>query len=207
MKKTLIILLCSVMFHYVSAQDHKGSIGLGVGGAAASAKDELGDKDSGFGFNFYINGMYNINENFAAGFEYNGNAVVIAGTDPQATQIEFKATILNGYLAKARYAFGNSNSRFYAGLMFGLYRIRPGEISITIFGIPSELVFEPKNTFGFAPEIGVMLGSFQIATSYHFPGKYKADISDGNGGIRAVESTYSMWQFNIGWNIGLVRNY
>jgi len=207
MKKVfLCVVLLSFVFQYSDAQDKKASLGIGFGGASASAKDLDGIKDSGFGVNFYINGMYNINENFSAGLEYNGNAVVIAGVDPAGLSLDFKASNINGILAKGRYAFGSGNGRPYAGLMFGVYKITPGSVSVSGSGSPLSLAFDSKTSFGFAPEVGVMLKSFQLSTSYHFPGKYKADVPDGSGGTTAVETTYTVWQFNIGWNIGLMDN-
>ena len=111
---------------------------------------------------------------------------------------DFEITSINGYLAKGRYHFGENNTRFFAGLMLGMYSIQPGAFNengnITIN-------FQRKMTFGFAPEIGVRLGSFQIATSYHLPGKYKADVLTGT-----YEAGYSVWQFTIGWNIEFVDN-
>lgn len=207
MKRILtVFILVFCVINLSSAQDKKASLGLGFGGASASAKDLDGIKDSGFGINFYINGMYNINENLSAGIEYNGNAVVIAGVDPNGLQLDFKASSINGILAKGRYSFGSGGAKPYAGLMFGMYKITPG--SVTISGTTSSLLlaFESKTTFGFAPEVGIMLGSFQLSTSYHLPGKYKGNVPDGNGGTIAVETTYTVWQFNIGWNIGLMDN-
>ena len=207
MKKILLVFICLFSFLIDSyAQDKKASFGIGFGGASASAKDLDGVKDSGFGVNFYINGMYNINENLSAGLEYNGNAVVIAGVDPSGLTLDFKASSINGILAKGRYAFGSGGARPFAGLMLGIYKITPG--SVTISGSTSSvlLAFESKTTFGFAPEVGIELGSFQLATSYHLPGKYTGNVPDGNGGTINVETTYSVWQFNIGWNIGLMDN-
>ena len=207
MKKILMsaFLICFLL-QTGFAQDKKASLGIGFGGAAASAKDLDGIKDSGFGFNFYLNGMYNINANLSAGIEYNGNAVVIAGVDPNGFNLDFKASSINGILAKGRYAFGSGSGRPYVGAMLGVYRITPGSVSISGSGTPLQLAFESKTSFGFAPEVGVMLRSFQLSTSYHLPGKYKAEIPDGSGGTRAVETTYTVWQFNIGWNIGLMDN-
>ena len=203
MKKTLLLLSCMIFVLIdVNAQDKKASFGIGFGGASASAKDLDGVRDSGFGFNFYINGMYNIDENLSAGLEYNGNAVVIAGVDPTGGSLDFKASSINGILAKGRYAFGSGSARPYGGLMFGLYKITPGSVTISGSTSPVQLAFEPKRTFGFAPEVGIVFGNFQLATAYHFPGKYKATLSDGT----PIETTYNVWQFNIGWNIGLMDN-
>ena len=199
MKRILFVLICiTFMSVDVSAQDKKASFGLGVGGASASAKDLDGIKDKGFGFNFYINAMYNISDNLSAGFEYNANAVVIGSIDP-SFNAELKATRLNGYLLKGRYYLGTGSARPFGGVMVGLYNIKPGEISSTTGSL--SILLDPKIVFGFAPEVGVVFNNFQLATSYHFPGKYKGEISG-----TAIESTYSMWQFNIGWNIGLMDN-
>jgi hypothetical protein len=199
--KTLLIgsLLTLCMAFAVNAQDKKASLGIGFGGAAASAKGVDGIKNSGFGLNFFINGMYNVNENISAGLEYNANIVVlgdVAGASVSATQI-------NGVLVKGRYFFGSGNARPFAGVMMGIYNIQPGEVS----GSTSlAILFEKKTVFGFAPEVGVSIGSFQLATSYHLPGKYKGEVVLPSIGTQTFEETYTVWQFNIGWNIGLMDN-
>ena len=88
--------------------------------------------------------------------------------------------------------------------MFGLYNIRPGGIKLSINGsTPVELTFEKNGSFGFAPECGAQFRSFKLSTSFHVPGKYKANLPDGNGGTTNLEIQYFIWQFNLGWNIGI----
>jgi len=194
MKKVLLftVVMMSVVFASHS-QDKKMSIGIGFGGAAASDKDDTGIKDSGFGINFYLNVMYNINANLSVGLEYNGSGVVIGDLDGAT----LKATSINGNLLKAKYFFGEGGVKPFVGVMAGLYGIRPGIVDANG---TAALTLQRKMSFGFAPVIGVHLGSFQIATSYHFPGTYKSEIA-GIGDI-----SYNVWQFNIGWNIGLIDN-
>ncbi len=201
MKKIVLVFAASMMIAFAGlAQDKKMSIGLGFGGASAAGKDADGTKENGFGFNFYLNGMYNINENFSAGLEYNGNAVVIGDFDGG----DVEATAIRGILAKAKYAFGEGRTRPFIGLMAGMYTITPGTITANNSSIG--LVFPKATTFGFAPEVGIQLGAFQFATSYHLPGKYKESISFDGGDPIELETTYSVWQFNIGWNIGIGSN-
>ncbi len=194
MKKILILsmLILCVIFA-TNAQDKKMSIGVGFGGAAASDKDDSGLRDNGFGINFYLNVMYNINPNLTVGFEYNSSGVVIG----DLAGLAIKATSINGNLLKAKYFFSEGGVRPFVGVMAGLYGIRPGIVDVD--GVVA-LTLKRKMSFGFAPEIGVHLGSFQIATSYHFPGTYKSEIA-GIGDI-----SYNVWQFNIGWNIGFIDN-
>ncbi len=154
MKKNVLLAIIMLAFigqSNVWAQEKKASLGLGFGGASAGAKGEDGVKDSGFGVNFYINGMYNINENISAGLEYNGNVVVIG--DVSGATIE--ATRINGILAKGRYSFGSGNARPFAGLMLGIYNITPGQVS---GNTALTIVFDKKTVFGFAPEVGVSIG-------------------------------------------------
>ncbi len=180
-------------------QDKDASIGIGFGGASVSSKVSDGDKASGFGFNFYLNGMYNINEKISAGLEYNSNLAVITNIDDASFDVSL--TKITGILAKGRYKFGTGKNKPYAGLMAGIYLLKPG--SITINGSSIGFVFEGKTTFGFAPEVGIEIGSFQLATSYHLPGKYSSTLTDPtDGSTITIETTYSVWQFNIGWNIG-----
>ncbi|MCF6360884.1 MAG: outer membrane beta-barrel protein [Cyclobacteriaceae bacterium] len=197
MKKGILlvaILLGAVMTS--NAQANKFSLGLGLGGSSASSKSE-GTSGSGFGFNYYLNGMYNISGNLSVGLEYNSNIVVIVNND--IADLSFTATQINGILAKGKYAFGDGGVNPYVGVMAGLYTIAPGSITVTGAGIG--LVFEKKTSFGFAPEVGIELGAFQLATSYHFVGKYSSEIANAT-----VETTYALWQFNIGWNIGIAKN-
>lgn len=183
-------------------QEKKASIGLGVGGGATFANELAGTNDSGPGVNFYINGMYNVNENIAIGLEYNGNASVIFGSN--SNSFDFKPTVINGFLAKGKYLFDGDRAKPFVGLMLGAYNITPGEVEFAFILIPIALVieFEKLTTFGFAPEFGVELGAFQLATSVHFPGKYKAELPDGNGGNILIETRFTIWQFTLGWNIG-----
>lgn len=207
MKRILVLIVAMIFaFQFGYAQDKKASIGIGIGGAAASAKGLDGVKDSGFGFNFYLNGMYNLTSNFSAGVEWNGNAVIIAGIDPNGLSLDFQATSINGILAKGRYAFGDGGTRFFGGIMLGAYIITPGSVSLSGSSSSLQIGFDKKTTFGFAPEIGVMMGSFQLATSYHFPGKYKGSVINLSGGTEPIEETYTVWQFNLGWNIGFIDN-
>jgi hypothetical protein len=203
MKKILFLSVILIYMSYdINAQDNKASIGIGIGGASAGAKGEDGVKDNGFGFNFYLNGMYNINENISAGIEYNSNIAVIGSID--ATTLDLKATQLNGFLLKGRYSVGSGTTRPFGGLMMGMYRIKPGDV--TVNGTSIAFAFEPKTVFGFAPEIGVVFNNFQLATSYHFLGKYKGTAPDGNGGTTDISEIYTLWQFNIGLNLGIISN-
>jgi len=198
MKKVLLfsLVMASVVFSS-QAQDKKMSIGIGFGGASASDKDDAGLKDSGFGINFYANVMYNLSSKLSVGLEYNGSGVVIGDFDGATT---LKATSINGNLLKAKYFLGEGRKKFFVGAMVGLYGIRPSLVIVDDLTGDVALTLDRKMSFGFAPEIGIHLGSFQIATSYHFPGTYKSDFASV-GNIK-----YSVWQFNIGWNIGLIDN-
>ena len=205
MKKILLLaiaILC--ILHYSNGQSDKLTIGLGIGAAAAFAKDFDGTKESGFGGNFFINGLYNISEKFSMGLEFNGNASLLFGSGNSAFDI--KATVINGILAKMKYSFGGYSVKPFAGLMLGAYIIKPGEVSFTFLLIPVELELERKTTFGFAPEFGIEFGVLQLSTTLHFPGIYKSEIPDGNGGIRSIETKYTVWQFNLGWNLGMGDN-
>ena len=78
MKKKIIFTMVVMCIPYFSiAQDKIGSIGIGFGGAYENEKYGDGLKHSGIAFNFYLNGMYNINEHISAGVEYNSNIVFI----------------------------------------------------------------------------------------------------------------------------------
>ena len=96
-------------------------------------------------------------------------------------------------LPKVKYKFGENKTRFFVGLMIGVYTIHPG-IYDDYLGFSYSLPLQA--TFGAAPEIGVQFGrSFQISSSFHFTGKYKND---------PFEFFYKIWQFNLGWNINFV---
>lgn len=200
MKKYILIAICLIFMSVeMNAQDKKTSLGLGFGGASASVKGEDGIKESGFGINFFINGMYNINEHISAGLEYNGNVVVIGEVSGTTVQ----ASLINAILAKGRYSFGSDGVRPFAGVMFGMYIIKPGEVSTTT---GNSILFGRETVFGFAPEVGVSFGSFQLATSYHMPGNYQSEVTKPIIGTVVVDETYTVWQFNLGWNIGIGKN-
>lgn len=198
---TLTLIITLIIASITYGQEKAGSLGIGLGGASVNEKDMDGLKSSGFGLNFYLNGMYNINEHLSAGLEYNGNAAIINSIN--LTGAEFSVTSINGLLAKGKYVFGGSGAEPFLGFMFGLYSIRPGGIKFSVNGSSIiELNFERKRVFGIAPEFGARFKSFQLSTSFHIPGKYKANVPDGNGGLNYVELQYYVWQFNLGWNIG-----
>jgi hypothetical protein len=176
------------------------SLGLGVGGAHVTSTSDDGAHDSGLGINFFINGLYNISENISAGLEFNGNLALIGSADGA----DIKATSIVGLLAKGRYAFGSAKVKPFVGLMAGLYTTEPGDV--TLNGSTIGFVFDKKRTFGFAPEAGIRLGAFQLSMAYHIPGKYTADIIDLFGNERTIESNYKIWQFVLGFNIGIIKN-
>jgi len=199
MKRVLLLALIMTSVVFASqGQDKKMSIGIGFGGAAASDKDDSGVKDSGFGINFYLNAMYNVSSKLSVGFEYNSSGVIIGDLDG----VSIEATSINGNLLKAKYFLGEGKVKPFVGAMVGLYGIKPGIVGTTDGNGNGAvaLTLARKMSFGFAPEVGIHLSSFQIATSYHFPGSYKSEIA-GIGDI-----SYNVWQFNIGWNIGLIDN-
>lgn len=178
-----------------NAQEKKMSIGLGLGVSSVSNSSLNYDNAAGVGFNFFVNYLYNLNTNISLGLEINGNIAVIAFNDGD----DFEVTSITGYLPKFRYRFGDDGGvRFFVGAMVGLYRILPGNTSNGDFE-----VFDAKMVFGGAPEIGAQFGrSFHIATSVHFPGKYKYDSTF----FGTEEFSYFIWQFNVGWNINFVDN-
>lgn len=191
-KLVLLIVLALGVSQLAISQDKKMSIGLGLGGSSAKSKGDA-ETDNGFGFAFYANAMYNVNERISAGIEYNSNAAIIG--DINGASVE--ATAIRGILAKGKYRLGTGRTNFYGGLNAGVYIIQPGNITFDNANGEFDIVLEQKTTFGVAPEIGAHFGSFQIATAYHFAGKYEiADFS----------KNYSLWQFTIGWNIGILDN-
>jgi hypothetical protein len=200
MKRYILIAICLIFMSVeMNAQDKKTSLGLGFGGASVSVKGVDGVKESGFGINFYINGMYNINEHISAGLEYNGNAAVLG--DSSGGNV--KASLISGILAKGRYSFGSGRVRPFAGVMFGMYILKPGQVSTST---GTSISFGRETVFGFAPEVGVSFGSFQLATSYHLPGNYKNEVEMPVRGTVMFDETFTVWQFNIGWNIGIGQN-
>lgn len=187
----------SVYLQYIPystiGQDKVGSIGFGLGGASVA---EVGhDLGAGFGFNGYLNCLFNINDHISTGIELNGNSAFILGGGTSGLKIE--TTAINGILAKGKYVFSNNRSAPFIGIMAGIYNIKPGGVEA-----PIDLEFDKKTTFGFAPEFGGHFNSFQLSTSFHFPGKYKTDRPNSNGGTTSFELQYFIWQFNLGWNIG-----
>lgn len=208
MKKLICFTLLIGVLVDSRAQDKKASIGFGIGGAVATAKEHNGSRDSGPGVNFYINGLYNINQKFSVGLEYNGNGSLIFGSS--STVFDIKPTVINGILVKGKYHFEGTVARAYVGINCGVYNITPGEVTFSLIffllPVPVAIEFEKLTTFGFAPEFGVEIGAFQLSTSFHLPGKYETEFLDGNGDIRIIETKFAVWQFNLGWNIGIITN-
>ena len=195
-KSTLIFTLLLFVSTLGFSQDKKFSIGFGIGGGSAKAKSDQSESEAGFGLSGYVNAMYNINERISAGLEYNSNAAVIGDFDGASIE----ATSIRGILAKGKYRLFTGKNNIYGGLNAGLYSILPGKISFD--DAEANLSFKRKSSFGIAPEIGIHIGSFQIATSYHFAGKYKYESE-----VMEDETVnYNLWQFTIGWNISFLDN-
>jgi len=192
MKKVVWISLAMLCIVFISkAQDKKISIGLGFGGASVSA-EQNGVQGSGVGINYYLNGMYNVTSNISAGLEYNSSGAVVVFDGGNSDGL--KVTGVTGILAKGKYTFGDGGVKPFGGLALGMYTLTPPEVTLNGVVQPTG---DKKTNIGFAPEVGVQFGSFQIAASYHFP---------GTSAVNSGEVTYKLLQFNIGWNIGLIDN-
>jgi hypothetical protein len=203
MKKILLSLIVLLFIAFSSnAQEKKMSIGLGFGGGYVTSKQADGEKNSGFGMDFYVNYLYNINYNISVGVEYNylgGFLGSVNSTGQTSDAIE--VFDMNKFVAKGVYTFGkdrrnNKGPRFFAGLDLGMYGIKP-QLKFTLDNEDIELALDRKFTFGITPEIGVIFGVFLLSLSYDLPGKYKNND---------IETKYTAIMFNLGWNIGIGKN-
>ncbi|MBB6460027.1 outer membrane beta-barrel protein [Flammeovirga kamogawensis] len=191
MKKTIIVALFLAMCSTAFAQDKKFSIGFGLGGSFASSKFE-DVKQKGAGVNGFLNFYYNVNSKLSLGLEYNGATIVIKPEDDMG--INFEATGLSSFSAKGLYHFSENKVRPYAGIGLGLYNVSPGKIGSG----ENFIEFEKASSFGFAPEVGLKLGWFQIAALYHMIPS--VSFSDD------YNPSYNNFEIRIAANIGLVSN-
>jgi hypothetical protein len=204
MKKILLSLIVLLFIAFSSnGQEKKMSIGLGFGGGYVTSKQADGEKNSGFGMDFYVNYLYNINYNISVGVEYNALLGLLGSVNAQSGQISDAIEVfdMNKFVAKGVYTFGkdrrnNKGPRFFAGLGLGMYGIKP-QFKFTKDDGDFELSLDRKYSFGITPEIGVIFGVFLLTLTYDLPGKYKNND---------IETKYSAIMFNVGWNIGIGKN-
>ncbi len=176
-------------------------IDLTVYGAYASA-----DATS-WGAGAALEAKYNAMDNLAVGLRFEGAGFVTQevtlGTGA-STSVSQGARAVSAFSVKADWYFGTASARPFVGLGLGYYRIGAGTQSVSSGGavVQSATAFRG---FGVSPQIGVNLGAFRLAATYHLVGGGDMTVvTQAVGAASPTEVTLAknFFAFEIGGTIG-----
>ena len=172
MKKNLILLV--LVFASLTTM---GQFRVGLGLIGGLPTGNFGDVND-FGGGAYLEAKASFG-NIEAGVNVSG--LVFAGTDIDGSNVSVDATTVVPITAIGHYFFDVTGVKPYAGIGLGPYIASFGDISSTGGG---SFDAGSETKFGFAPQAGINLGSFDIRFAYHI-------VSDLN-----------YLSLNLGFNIG-----
>jgi hypothetical protein len=178
MKKIYFVLaVAGLLFvQTVNAQISASAVfGLGLPKGETFGIDENG---GGVGLSYATSVLYhlpNMNNKLGVGIAYNGSLLMGGKADGETLSIGGYGIELYGI--KGEYRFFKGGVTPYIGLITGLSRFEIAGLEVESTG-DDELDGNAGNvvsfSFGLAPEIGLDLGCFRLATTYFVPMKYKA---------------------------------
>jgi outer membrane protein W len=159
-----------------------------------------------------IEPKYNVTDHLAAGLRLEGAGFVTqsvklssGGTSADVSQ---SARALTAFLVKADYYLTDSTVRPFLGCGLGLYRIGAGSQSVSSGGSGGPVVVQTASSFrgfGFAPQVGLNLGGFRLAATYHVitgGDMVMATQSVGAAAPTQVKLSKNFFAFEIGGTIG-----
>ncbi len=120
-----------------------------------------------------IEPKFNVTDSLAAGLRLEGAGFVTqqvkvsaGGTSANVSQ---SARAVTALLAKADYYLTTAPVRPFVGIGAGFYRIGSGSQSVSSGGTGATVVQSASafSGFGFAPQVGLNLGGFRLAATYH----------------------------------------
>lgn len=120
-----------------------------------------------------IEPKYNITDSLAAGLRFDGAGFVTqqvkVSTAGASANVSQSARAVGALLAKADYYLTTSAVRPFLGIGAGFYRIGSGSQSVSSGGTGASVVQTASSFsgFGFAPQVGLNLGGFRLAATYH----------------------------------------
>ena len=167
--KRVAVVLIALLPLAVSAQDIGFRLDAGLGGALT-----LGGFKA-YGIMAMTEPKVTIGENITAGIRLEGDVLVGGSIDDSGTDVEVGMSTRAAALVNGAYYFTSSRARPYAGLGLGQYTI--ANVSASGTGAAS---IEAANNFGFAPEVGIALGTFRLSAVYHIvTGDHLLTLSTG----------------------------
>lgn len=119
-----------------------------------------------YGVGGSIEPKFNLTDRIAVGLRLEGMALIPESVSVGGESVSIGARALSAYLAKADYYLTTTSVRPFVGLGAGLYRIAGGGETVGSTGISQQA--EAFSGFGVAPQIGLQLGGFRLAGTYHF---------------------------------------
>jgi hypothetical protein len=182
MKKIYLVLAVTGLLFVQTVQAQiSASAVCGVGLPKGETFGIDGD-GGGIGFSYAASVLYhlpNMNNKLGVGIAYNGSLLVGGKADGETLSVGGYGIELYG--VKGEYRFFKGKVTPYVGLTTGLSRFEITGLELTSTG-DEELDGNADDVasfgFGLAPEIGLDLGVFRLATTYFVPMKYKAVYGD-----------------------------
>jgi outer membrane protein W len=117
---------------------------------------------------------YNFTDHLSAGLRLEASGFVTqdvkVGSGTGSTNVSQGARAVTALLAKADYYLTTSAVRPFVGLGLGYYRIGAGSQSVSASGGGTASVVQTAGAFsgfGVAPQLGLNLGGFRLAATYH----------------------------------------
>jgi outer membrane protein X len=117
---------------------------------------------------------YNFTDQLSAGLRLEASAFVVqdvkVGSGTGSTNVQQGARAVTAIAAKGDYYLTTSSVRPFVGLGLGYYRIGAGSQSVSTSGTGTASVVQTAGSyrgFGVAPQLGLNLGGFRLAATYH----------------------------------------
>lgn len=156
---------------------------------------------------------YNVTDRLAAGLRLEASGFV--SQDVKATSgagssanVSQGARAVTAILAKGDYYLTTSSVRPFVGLGLGFYRIGAGSQSVSTGGGGSASVVQSAGAFsgfGFCPQLGLNLGGFRLAATYHvLTGGDMVMVTQAVGSTARVETKLAknFFAFELGGTFG-----
>lgn len=180
-------------------------VDLTVYGAYASADANA------YGFGASIEPKYNLSDNLSLGLRLEAAAFVtqsvnVGQAGSQQVSLSQGARAVTAFLVKADWYFTTTTVRPFVGVGLGLYRIASGSQSISGSGS----IVQTAGTFqgfGFCPQVGLNLGGFRLAATYHVitGGDQVVTMQAVGATPTEVKLSKSFFAFELGGTFGGAR--
>ncbi|WP_165921901.1 outer membrane beta-barrel protein [Natronoflexus pectinivorans] len=129
----------------------------------------MGGDDVSGGIGFYIEPKYNYTDNIALGLKLEW--AILGSSDVEGMDVSVSG--IGTYQLTGDYYFNTNRVRPFAGLGVGLYSLGSVDFKADvndpndIWGDELGMSLDYGTKFGFAPRVGVVLGSFRVGMEYN----------------------------------------